>query len=174
MSNPKNPFENFRIITNPEYDRDVEPHENAFDYVNPVRLVNDLIDSTNAVLVVTEHTGGLYKQRAEAKLSRDKAKAVIADIERTLLVEFPLNAAEAKNATTTAAAIQTRVQGAAEEVIANYNQAETELTKAQQRLLKLEEAIDSAMLYIKAAERVADNLKTAIAWFKWEKEHGTA
>lgn len=157
-----------RVRVNPEYDHDVDPEENPYVYWNPVTATNDLVKLANAALEITQAITDAMQERTKLEVA---LRAVTRELERhehNLLIDNPLTPTEAKTLKTVAAAIQSRAHmaGAFDHIeVLRSKQAELE-----DRIVVLKERIDAGHAWNKTNERVSDNLKTALAFYKDERK----
>lgn len=157
-----------KVRTNPEYDHDVDPEENPYVFWNPVTATNDLIRLANAGLEITQAISDARQERAQLEMQSRTTTREIERRENALLIADPLSASEAKTLKTVAAAIQGRAyaSGASEVLEALYNQKNA----LEDRILELKDQIDIGHDWNKTNERVSDNLRTALSFFKDERK----
>lgn len=164
------PADRMKIRTNPAFDKNVDPQEQEWAYVNPVALNNDLITIGNEMISLAEIMVGCIKENQQLRLDKKKLQRKQDDFETKLIAEDELSPSEGKNLKTTAAAIAKRVK---------QRQFGTEVSDRLEKIRQLEDQIDkneeiikSAKLYWDTAERVSENIKTHLSWKKDEKKRG--
>jgi hypothetical protein len=157
-----------RVRVNPEYDHEVDPVENPYEYWNPVTATNDLVKLANATIEITQVIADAMRERTRAELSLRKVNRELEVLEHSLLVDHPLSPTEAKTLKTVAAAVQSRVYTAG--IVAEFQTLRTLQAQQEDLLLTLQERIDVGHAWNKATERVSDNLKTALAFYKDERK----
>lgn len=164
------PADRMRIRTNPAFDKDVDPQDQEWAYVNPVALNNDLITIGNEMITLAEAMVGCIKENQRYRLDKKKLQRAQDSLEVRLLSEDQLNPSEGKNLKTTAAAIAKRVK---------EKQFSKEVADRMSKIEQLEDAIErneeiikTAKIYWDSAERLSDNIKTHLSWKKDEKKRG--
>lgn len=160
--------EELRVRVNPEFDHEIEPEQNAFAYWNPVSATNDLIKLANAALEITQAITDAMRERTQLKVELRQVNRQLEDLENLVLVDDPLTPTEAKTLKTVAAALERRfqVQGYEEGARTLRDKRDT-LTD---RIMKLDDRIEAGHAWNKTNERVSDNLKTALAFYKDERK----
>lgn len=155
------------IRTNPEYDHEVDPSENEFQFWNPVSATNDLIKLANAALEVGQAVSDSMKRRTAAAVKRRELELQLEDLERELLVKEPPSASEAKSLKLISAAVERRATeaGRLEELQKIRAQIDVYIKAESIEQHK----IDSGMMWLKVNERVSDNLKSALSFYKDER-----
>lgn len=157
-----------RIRVNPEYNHEVDPEENEFAFWNPVSATNDLIRHANAALDITQALSDALQERTKLKIQLKNVERDIEALERAVMVADPLTPTEAKSNKTISAALQRRYehQGYEEAV----GELRTQRDTLEDRLEKLQERIDAGHFWNKTLERISDNIKTALAFYKDERK----
>jgi len=157
-----------RIRVNPQFDHDIDPDQNEFAYWNPVSATNDLIKLANAALDVTQAITDGMRERTQLQTELRKVTRLIDQVEHHVLVEDPLTPTEAKTLKTVAAALERRFvsQGYADKV----HELQTTRHELEDRIAKLTDRIDAGHAWNKTNERVSDNLKTALSFYKDERK----
>jgi len=157
-----------RIRVNPEFDHEIDPEQNEFAYWNPVSATNDLIKLANAALEITQAITDAMRERTTLRAELREVDRMISEVEHHVLVEDPLTPTEAKTLKTVAAALDRRFQlmGYEEHVKALRDKHESLSTRVD----KLTDRIDAGHTWNKTNERVSDNIKTALAFYKDEKK----
>lgn len=160
--------EELRIRTNPHYDHDVDPAENEFEFWNPVSATNDLIKLANSALEIAQVVSDAMAEKVKVKVQRKLLERQIDQVERRLLVEEPASPSETKTTKLVAAAIDRRAaeSGVGEELYKLRQQ----LAALEDRELELEGTVDQGMLWTKANEKVSENIKTALSFYKDERK----
>lgn len=155
------------VRVNPEYDHDIDPEQNEFSYWNPVSATNDLIKLANAALQITQAITDAMQTRVRLKVELRNVERDLEALERAVMVADPLTPTEAKSNKTISGALQRRFedQGYADAV----GDLRTKRDALEDRIEKLQERIDSGHAWNKTNERVSDNIKTALAFFKDER-----
>lgn len=169
MTSPKTTTlaDDLRIRVNPQYDHDIDPEENEFGYWNPVSAVNDLIKLANAALEITQAITDAMRERTQLELELRKVTRQIDELENQALVADPLTPTEAKTLKTVAAALQRRfVASGAQDVV---EQLRTQRDTLADRIEKLKDRIEAGHVWNKTNERVSDNVRTALSFFKDER-----
>jgi uncharacterized coiled-coil DUF342 family protein len=157
-----------RIRVNPEFDHEVEPDQNEFAYWNPVSATNDLIKLANAALEITQAITDAMRDRTQLKVELRQVNRELEELDNLVLVNDPLTPTEAKTLKTVSAALERRFQ------VQGYEDAAKALRAKRDALLdrieKLDDRIDAGHAWNKTNERVSDNLKTALSFFKDERK----
>jgi hypothetical protein len=168
----RNFADELRIRTNPHYDHAREPEENPVDYWNPVSATNDLIKVANATLEITSHVSKDMKDLMTVRTRRKQLERDIEAFERDLLVKEPPATGETKSTKLVAAAIERRATAAG--TLPQYLAMLTELAQLAQDEVRLDSRIERGHLWLKTAERLSDNIKTALSFYKDERKHDYA
>lgn len=159
--------EELRLKVNPHFDHEVDPEENEFAYWNPVSATNDLIKLANAALEVTQAVTDALQEKTQVRLKRKQLEREIDTLEKQLLVFDPPSPSETKTTKLVAAAIERRAleSDQAERLTALREQC----FALERKELELEGHVDVGMMWAKTNEKVSDNIKTALAFYKDEK-----
>lgn len=168
MTTPKPTLsDQLRIRVNPEFDHDVDPDANDAAYWNPVSAVNDLIKLANAALEITQMVTDTMRERTKVQVELKNVERDIESLERHVVVEDPLTPTEAKSNKTIAAALQRRYehQGYEDRV----SELRTKRDNLEDQLYKLQSRIEAGHTWNKTNERVSDNLKVALSFYKDER-----
>jgi hypothetical protein len=157
-----------RIRVNPVYDHEADPESQEFAYWNPVSATNDLIKLANAALETTQVITDAMRKRTMLKIQLRAIEGELETLEHTVLVAEPLSPTEAKTLKTVAAALERRFesqgyQDAAHSLQHKRNAVLNEITK-------LDDRISAGHEWNKTNERVSDNIKTALSFFKDERK----
>jgi hypothetical protein len=157
-----------RLRTNPHYDHDVDPAENEFEFWNPVSATNDLIKLANSALEIAQVVSDAMTEKVKVKVQRKLLERQIDAIEKKLLVEDPPSPSETKTTKLVAAAIERRAaeSGKGEELYT----LRKELAELEDREAELEGTVDTGMMWAKANEKVSENIKTALSFYKDERK----
>lgn len=157
-----------RLRTNPHYDHDVDPAENEFQFWNPVSATNDLIKLANSALEIAQVVSDAMTEKVKVKVDRNLLERRIESIEKQLLVEEPPSPSETKTTKLVAAAIERRAaaSGRGEELYA----LRQELAALEDRAVELEGTVDTGMMWSKTNEKVSENIKTALSFYKDERK----
>ena len=161
--------EELKVRTNPHYDHNVDPSENEVDFWNPVSATNDLIKVANATLELTAQISRDMTLRLRVKTRRKQVEHDLEQFERALLVAEPPSAAETKTNKLVAAAVERRAKSAG--TLGKYHEMLQELTELSSDDMAIESRIDRAQLWLKTAERLSDNIKTALSFYKDERRN---
>jgi len=167
MTHDKSLADELRVRVNPEYDHDADPDQNEFAFWNPVSATNDLIKLANAALDITQAITDAMQERTRLKIELKNVERDIEALERAVMVSDPFTPTEAKSNKTIAGALQRRFedQGYAEAI----GTLRTRRDKFEDRIEKLQDRIDAGHFWNKTNERVSDNVKTALAFYKDER-----
>jgi hypothetical protein len=170
MSTSQSPTfaESLSIRVNPEYDHDADPESQEFAYWNPVAATNDLIKLANAALEVTQAITDAMRKRTTLRAQLREVERDIEELENHVLCAEPLAPTEAKTLKTVSAALSRRYvsqgyEDAARELLRKRDSLEAEISKMTDR-------IDAGHAWNKTNERVSDNIKTALSFFKDERK----
>jgi hypothetical protein len=157
-----------RLRTNPHYDHDVDPEENEFQFWNPVSATNDLIKLANSALEIAQVVSDAMTEKVQVKVQRKILERKIESLESQLLVEEPASPSETKTTKLVTAAIQRRAaaSGRGEELYTLKQQ----LADLESREVELEGTVDTGMMWAKANEKVSENIKTALSFYKDERK----
>lgn len=161
--------ERMEIKVNPHYDLDLPPEDQDFSYWNPVSATNDLLKLSNIAIELTQSASAAIRERLEVRVTRKQKIREIETIEKQLLVEEPPSPSEVKTSKLVEAAIDRRAlaAGRAEPLDA----LRREVGSLEDRERMLDDKVDSLMLWIKINEKVCDNIKTALSFYKDERRH---
>lgn len=163
-----------RILTNPQFDDSVDPQENEFAYVNPVRLNNDLIKLANHMLTLAEAKVEAVKAVKKARFQKRKLQREQDDLERQLLRDQPLAPSEAKSLKTIAAATMRRVQ--AEGFDQAWAAREAEIRACEDVIDHQDTIIETSTIYWDTADKMTESIKTHLSYVKDEarraQQHG--
>lgn len=161
-------YEELRIRVNPRFDHDIEPEENEFAYWNPVSATNDLIKLANSTLEITQAITDAMRERTQLHIELRQVSREIEEVENHVQVEDPLTPTEAKTLKTIAAALQRRVsmQGYDE----HMKKLRDRKDSISDRIDKLDDRIEAGHAWNKTGERVSDNIKTALSFYKDERK----
>lgn len=157
-----------RVRVNPEYDHDVDPEENPYQFWNPVTATNDLVRLANAALEITQAITDAMQERTKVEVALREVTRELEMLEHNLLVDNPLSPTEAKTLKTVAAAVQSRAH-----MSGHFDQLQSlreRQAQCEDRILLLKERIDAGHAWNKTNERVSDNLKTALSFYKDERK----
>lgn len=156
-----------KVRVNPEFDHEIDPEQNEFAYWNPVSAVNDLVRLANAALDITQSITDDMQERMRLQQTLRELNRQLDTVENHVLVEDPLTPTEAKTLKTVSAALERRFvsQGYSEEVA----KVKAERDKVADKIAKLDDRIDAGHVWNKTNERVSDNIKTALAFYKDER-----
>jgi Mg2+ and Co2+ transporter CorA len=167
MSAPRRLADELRIRVNPEYDHAVEPEDNPIQYWNPVSATNDLIKLANAALDVAQNISDAMRSKVTNMATKRDLEAELDALERELLVKEPPTTAEAKSLKLTQAAIERRAKehGSLERL----QELRKKLLELDRTIEKQQTAIDVGYMWLKANERMSDNIKSALAFYKDER-----
>lgn len=167
---PKRSFaDELKIRVNPHYDHTVDPENNEFSYWNPVSANNDLVKMANATLEITSQISQDMAVLLKVRVAKKEAEHLLEVFERDLLVKEPPSASETKTNKLVAAAVQRRAVAAG--LVETYTNLVDTIHQSDQAEMKLNNRIDRAHLWLKTAERVSDNIKTALSFYKDERKH---
>jgi hypothetical protein len=159
--------EELKVRVNPHYDHDVDPEQNEFGFWNPVSVTNDLVKLANAVLEVTQEISVKTEERQRQKKDRRKAERRLESIESELLADDKLSPTEAKTLKTVAAAIHARARKSIH--APEYEALTIQLGDLEERIGTLDAELDVLHEWNKTAEKIGDNLKTALSFYKDER-----
>jgi hypothetical protein len=167
MSDSKKLSDDLRIRVNPEFDHEADPDANEFAFWNPVSATNDLIKLANAALEITQAVTDAMQERTRLKIDLRNAERDLEALERAVMVSEPLSPTEAKSNKTISGALQRRFEseGYAESV----GELRAKRDRLEDRIEKLQDRIDAGHFWLKTNERVSDNVKTALAFYKDER-----
>jgi hypothetical protein len=164
----KTMVERLRVRVNPDFDHDVDPDANEFAYWNPVTATNDLIKLANSALEVAQAITDAMRDKTKKEISLRKVLRELEELEHHVLVEDPLTPTEAKTLKTVAAALERRF------AFSGYEPKARELRmrrdELQDSITKLDDIIQAGHVWNKTNERVSDNIKTALAFYKDERK----
>lgn len=157
-----------RLRTNPHYDHEVDPSENEFEFWNPVSATNDLIKLANSALEIAQVVSDAMSEKVKIKVQRKLLERQIDAIEKQLLVEEPPSPSETKTTKLVGAAIERRAaaSGRGEELY----ELRQQLAELEDREVELEGTVDQGMMWAKANEKVSENIKTALSFYKDERK----
>lgn len=167
MTKPRKLADELRIRVNPHYDHDVEPSENEIQYWNPVSATNDLIKLANAAIDVAQRISDTMREKTRVTLERRTAEHELEDLERRLLVGEPPTASEAKSTKLTNAAIDRRAKEQGE--LEKLTGLRTRLRALDAEVERAQSTIDTGYMWMKANERMSDNIKSALSFYKDER-----
>lgn len=157
-----------RLRVNPQFDHDIDPEENEFAYWNPVSAANDLVKLANAALDVTQAVTDSMKEKTRVRLERRRIERQIHTIEQQLLVLDPPSPSETKTTKLVSAAVERRaIEADQANMLAELREAAWEL---ERREVELEGEVDIGTLWAKTNEKVSENIKTALSFYKDEKK----
>lgn len=160
--------EELKIRVNPQFDHDVDPDQNEFAYWNPVSATNDLIKLANASLDITQAITDAMRERTQLQVELRKVARQIEEAEHHVLVEDPLTPTEAKTLKTVAAALERRF--VAQGYVDRVHELQQTKHALEDRIDKLDDRIAAGHAWNKTNERVSDNLKTALSFYKDERK----
>lgn len=174
MSAPKTVAARMRIPVNPEFDLEADPHENEYQYVNPVQLNNQLIVLANEQVSLAQVRVAAEREIVALKLDKRKLERKLEDLEEALLRDNPLSPSEAKSLKTIGAAVARRVKEAGNEAV---------FAELRDQIRDLEDKTDEQLglaarsrIYSDTAYNVSENIKTHLSFVKYEvneaKQHG--
>ncbi len=156
-----------KIPVNPEYDHDVDPEENPYVYWNPVSAVNDLIKLANAAIEVSQNISDWQGKKASLEVELRSVTREIEALERFLIRDSPLSTSESKTLKTVDAAVESRAVASGH--YGTLEELRNKEASLKSRILVLKEKIDCGYNWNKTNERVSDNIKTALAFYKDER-----
>lgn len=159
--------DDLRIRVNPGFDHDVDPEENEFAYWNPVTATNDLIKLANAALEITQAITDAMQEKTQLEVELRKMTRELDDLENKMLVDEPLSPTEAKTLKTVAAALERRFASSGYADAAHDLRAKRDALS--DRIVKLQNRIDAGHTWNKTNERVSDNIKVALSFYKDER-----
>lgn len=156
-----------RIRVNPTYDHDVAPEENEFQYWNPVSATNDLIKLANAALDTAQRISDSMRAKTELATEKRELENLLDSLERELLVKEPPSASEAKSLKLINAAIERRAKEQGKE--RELKELRNELQVLESDMEREQSVIDTGFMWLKANERMSDNIKSALSFYKDER-----
>jgi hypothetical protein len=167
MSEPRRFSNELRIRVNPAYDHEVEPEENPIQYWNPVSATNDLIKLANAALETAQRISDSMREKTSLTLQKRDLEASLDSFERELLVGEPPTASEAKSLKLINAAVARRAneKGQGDKL----KSMQTQLSNVEREIERQQGIIDTGFMWLKANERMSDNLKSALSFYKDER-----
>lgn len=167
MSERRKLSEELKIRVNPNYDHEAGPEGNEIQYWNPVSATNDLIKLANAALETAQRISDSMRAKTELSTEKREVENDLEKLERELLVKEPPTASEAKSLKLINAAVERRAQeqGRNEEL----NQLRDELRSIEADMEKEQSVIDKGFMWLKANERMSDNIKSALSFYKDER-----
>lgn len=157
-----------RLRVNPHFDHGIDPEENEFAFWNPVSATNDLVKLANAALDIAQVVSDSMSEKVQVRVRRKELERQIDDIEKRLLVNDPPSPSETKTSKLVAAAIERRAldSGQIEALVSLRD----DLNKLERRELELEAQVDAGLMWAKTNEKVSENIKTALAFYKDERK----
>jgi hypothetical protein len=156
-----------RIRVNPAFDHDIAPDENEYGFWNPVSATNDLIKLANAALEITQAISDAMREKTQVELKLRKVTRELEALENAMLVADPLSPTEAKTLKTVAAALDRRfVAGGAFERAGELRDRRDSL---QDDIDRIRSKIEAGHVWNKTNERVSENIRTALSFYKDEK-----
>jgi uncharacterized coiled-coil DUF342 family protein len=160
-------YEQLRLRVNPEFDHDIEPEDNQFAYWNPVSATNDLIKLANSTLEITQAITDAMRERTKLTIALREVSRELEDVENTVMVQEPLSPTEAKTLKTISAALERRFE--TQGYVDHVRKLKDKRDKLNDEIEKLDDRIEAGHAWNKTSERVSDNLKTALSFFKDER-----
>lgn len=159
--------DDLRLPTNPHYDHDVEPEQNEFAFWNPVSATNTLILLANAALEVAQAVNDEMSARTATWRRKKDIEKQIDAVEQQLIVKDPLTPTEAKTLKLVSAAIWRRAmdQGVTEQLQALYDERD----RLEEEHHAHDERIEAGLMWNKTNEKVSDNVKSALSFYKDER-----
>lgn len=168
MTTKRRLADDLRVPVNPLYDHDVDPEENPYQFWNPVSATNTLIVLANAALEVSQAVSDEMAARTQTWRRKKEVEKEIDRLEQQLIVNDPLTPTEAKTNKLVAAAVWRRAidQGMQETLQDLY----AERDRLEELHHEHDERIDAGLMWNKTNERVSDNVKTALSFYKDERK----
>jgi hypothetical protein len=168
MTTKRRLADDLRIPTNPLYDHDVEPEENPYQFWNPVSATNTLVVLANAALEIAQAVNDEMSARTVTWRRKKEVEKEIERVEQSLIVKDPLTPTEAKTIKLVASAIWRRAldQGIAEQLQALYDERDV----LEWRHNEHDERIEAGLMWNKTNEKVSDNVRSALSFYKDEKK----
>lgn len=157
-----------RLRVNPHFDHSIDPDENEFAFWNPVSATNDLVKLANAALEIAQVVSDSMSEKVQVRVRRKELERQIDDIEKRLLVDDPPSPSETKTTKLVAAAIERRALASGQ--IDALSDLREMLQRLERRELELEAQVEAGLMWSKTNEKVSENIKTALAFYKDERK----
>ena len=168
MTIKKRLADDLRVPVNPLYDHDVDPEENPYQFWNPVSATNTLVVLANAALEVAQAVNDEMSARTATWRRKKDIEKEIERCEQQLIVNDPLSPTEAKTIKLVAAAIWRRALD--QDVHTMLEALHNERTLLEERQHEHDERIEAGLMWNKTNEKVSDNIKTALSFYKDERK----
>lgn len=168
MTTKKALADQLRIPVNPQYNHDAPPEENEFALWNPVSATNSLIVLANAALDVAQAISDEMADRLQTWRTKKDVERRIDEMEQRLLVKDPLSPTEAKTLKLVSAAVWRRAlaEGVSQELQALYDERQA----LEEALQEHDQRIEAGLMWNKTNEKVSDNVRSALSFFKDERK----
>lgn len=168
MTTKRRLADDLRVPVNPLYDHDVDPEENPYQFWNPVSATNTLVVLANAALEVAQAVNDEMAARTATWRRKKEVEKEIERLEQRLIVKDPLTPTEAKTIKLVSAAVWRRAidQGVEEALQALYDERDA----LDEQHHEHDERIEAGLMWNKTNEKVSDNIKTALSFYKDERK----
>jgi cell division protein FtsB len=160
-------FDDLKVPVNPDYDWNVDPHE-QLEYVNPVVLNNREIYWANAAVRLTQKQVGITRKLADLKARIQRTEDELHDLEEDLLIQNPPPSSARQSTRLTDLYIRTLAFGSAQ--AAAYKRLRAEVRQLREEQALLQTALDNVKQVFAMLKLLGEHAMTHLSYVKAESK----